>query len=177
MRVRPAQAADADVIARVHVAAWQHAYRGILSDDYLAGLSVERRRTMWAESIAKGTPTVLVAQAGEQVAGFSAVGPSRDPDAAAGDHEIWAIYLAPEHWSKGLGRDLWLASRALAVARGAGRLSLWVFANNPRARRFYERAGASIESGSTKTFQLGGVTLEEVRYVLPLSDPDRVPAS
>lgn len=170
-RVRAAQPADAGPIARVHVASWQHAYRGILPDAYLASLSVDQRSAMWAASIANGSPTVLVAEADETVAGFAAIGPCRDAD-AAGDLEIWAIYLAPDYWSQGLGHALWRASHAFAIQRSAGRLSLWVFANNPRARRFYERSGARVEPGSVKTFVLGGVTLEEVRYVLQLNHPE-----
>jgi GNAT superfamily N-acetyltransferase len=165
MPIRPATTHDAEAIARVHVASWQAAYAGILPVEYLAGLSVERRRTMWAVSIAKGMPHILVAVVDDQPVGFSAFGPCRDEGASPGDFEVWALYLARSHWSVGLGRQLWLASREAAVAQGARQISLWVIAGNRRAITFYEAAGFAPEVNSLKKFELGGVQLEEVRYV------------
>ena len=36
--IRRARPEDAEAVARVHVAGWRHAYRGLLPDDYLDGL-------------------------------------------------------------------------------------------------------------------------------------------
>ena len=44
-------------------------------------------------------------------------------------------------------------------------VSMWVIAGNERAIRFYERAGFVVEPESRKFFELGGATLEELRYV------------
>jgi hypothetical protein len=41
---------DAEAIARVHVDSWRTTYQGILPDEVLAGLSVERRRAFWAKA-------------------------------------------------------------------------------------------------------------------------------
>jgi GNAT superfamily N-acetyltransferase len=166
--VRVARSDDAAGIARVHVATWRHAYRDVLPAAYLANLSVDERSATWAAAIARDRPTVLVSEARDGIVGFSAVGPCRDTGSTAADHEIWAIYVAPEYWAAGVGRALWQASRALAVERGATRLSLWVFANNPRARRFYESVGMEREPASLQTFELGGIVLEELRYVVQL---------
>ncbi len=43
LRIREAGPKDAEAIANVHVRAWQEAYRGQLTDDYLDGLTVEDR--------------------------------------------------------------------------------------------------------------------------------------
>jgi hypothetical protein len=40
---------------------------------------------------------------------------------------------------------------------------LWVLASNEQARRFYEAAGWRPDGGA-QTIELGGATLEEVRY-------------
>lgn len=175
MAVRVARVDDAEAISRVHVESSQHAYREILPAEYLARLSVEQRRVMWTEAITNDRPTVLVAEEGGSVAGFCAVGPCRDKSAAATDQEIWAIYVSPHAWTRGLGRHLWRASRELAVGRGAARISLWVIANNARAIRFYEAVGLQAEAGSLQPFQLGGVTLQEIRYVHHLEREDERP--
>lgn len=164
MPTRAATSTDAEAIGQVHVASWQHAYRHILPAEFLAGLSVKKRQAMWAEAIATGRPHVMVAEADGRVVGFSAFGPCRDADASDAAFEIWAIYLAPSHWSQGLGRELWLASREALLERGARSVSLWVIANNERAIRFYNAAGFEAESSSLKTFELGGARIEEIRY-------------
>src|SRR5580700_11026321 len=45
--LRKAELIDAPKIARVHVASWLETYKGILPDEMLAALSVERRTHAW----------------------------------------------------------------------------------------------------------------------------------
>jgi GNAT superfamily N-acetyltransferase len=116
------------------------------------------------KSIASGQPQVLVAEVDSQVVGFCAVGPCRDDHAPVTTFEVWAIYLSPSHWSAGLGRELWLASRNWALAHGATDMSLWVITTNQRAISFYEAAGFEVARSSLKSSALGGVQVEEVRY-------------
>jgi len=44
-------------------------------------------------------------------------------------------------------------------------VSLWAIAGNERAIQFYLAAGFQPEPQSIKEFMLGGVQLQEVRYV------------
>lgn len=166
MNIRAASAADAKLIAEVHVASWQYAYRDLLPQEFLAGLSVVQREAMWATSLVKKEPSLLVAEVNNKVVGFSAFGPCRDDGSHPTDYEIWAIYLAPSHWSTGIGRQSWLRSREAMVGQGATRISLWAIVGNQRAARFYTAAGFRPESRSSKPFELGGVQLQEIRYVL-----------
>lgn len=46
MNVRAAASSDVEVIAKIHVMSWQHAYAGILPSDFLVSLSVEPRARM-----------------------------------------------------------------------------------------------------------------------------------
>ncbi len=170
MLIRPATTIDAEAIAQVHVASWQHAYRDILTPEFLASLSVSRRQTMWTESIATDLTHVLVAEVNGQVVGFSATGPCHDEGSSSTAFKVLAIYLSPPHWSMGIGRELWLALREVMIARGARSVSLWVIANNERAIKFYTAAGFVPEPNSITPFELGGVQIEEVRYVQQLDD-------
>jgi hypothetical protein len=43
--IRQAILEDAEAIAKVHVASWQAAYKGLMPAEFLASLSVERRKT------------------------------------------------------------------------------------------------------------------------------------
>jgi GNAT superfamily N-acetyltransferase len=164
MIIRPATPLDAHAIAEAHVASWQQAYRDLLPAEFLASLSITDRETLWTGSIAKKTP-ILVAIIDGELAGFIAIGPSRDQDAVPTTWEIWALYCSPDFWGQGVGRALWLAAREAVLAFGAKTVSLWVIVGNQRAMRFYQQAGFVIEPGAPLTFELGGATLEEIRML------------
>lgn len=171
VNVVPATAADAAEVARVHVASWRAAYAGIVAPATLAGLSVEARTAKWAESLAAGQSTVLVAKAGGSVAGWASFGACRDKGAPATEGEIWALYVDPAHWSRQVGCVLMQHALAQLQARGFVRCSLWVFPQNERAIRFYRKAGFAWDGRPPKTFELQGQTLQEVRYETDLCAP------
>ena len=83
MKLRPAVPGDAMAVARVHVRAWQAAYRGMMPDGYLAGLRPEDRaqRYRFASEDVRD-PATVVAIEDETICGFATTGPARDPDVA-----------------------------------------------------------------------------------------------
>ena len=169
MNVRPAGREDARDIAEIHVRTWQAAYPGIVPAEYLASLTVERYEAMWRENIAKGSPELLVAVEGDAILGWVAFGPSRDKGATRTNAEIWAIYVSPSHWKKGVGHLLWNHVQAKLRTQGFTTVGLWVFPENDRACRFYRAIGFEVEPASAKQFTLGGFSLNEIRYVRPIS--------
>ena len=158
--VRPAAVADAEALARVHVAAWQHGYRGLLPAALLDALSVEQRTERWRAQLS-GEPAARTWVTGEPVAGFASAGPSRDEDAAAGTGELYALYVHPDAWGRGIGGRL-MATALEALGDGA---TLWVLEGNERARRFYARHGWQRD-GAHRQEVRGTAVLDEVRYRL-----------
>jgi hypothetical protein len=79
MRIREAEARDAEILAQIHVRAWQEAYRGQLTDDYLDGLSVADRAEQWRGSLAHQRETwrTWVAEDGGAVIGWATTGAER----------------------------------------------------------------------------------------------------
>jgi GNAT superfamily N-acetyltransferase len=161
--VRRATPEDADEIARIQVQTWRVAYAHAFPADYLAGLSVDERRLRWAHTLAEGINDVFVAELEGAVAGFVSSGASEDEDEEAAPGELYAIYVEPGAWRHGLGRAL--LGRAEQALRTAGydEASLWVLADNPRTRRFYEAAGWSPD-GAKKPLTRGGTDASTVRY-------------
>lgn len=168
MNIRRAVETDALNVARVHVQAWQAAYRGIVPDDYLDSLSIEKREAIWKESIQRGIPELWVADFPLGIVGWVAFGSSRDSDAEAGAGELEAIYVAPEYWATGIGRALWLVAYRRLKELGFSSATLWVLAGNARAIRFYHAAGFQPNHDSQKEISLGGKSLKEVRYEMSL---------
>ena len=142
--VREATVGDAHGIAEVHVRTWQAAYRGLLSDGVLHGLSVETRAERWKALLAPSDAAsfTLVAEDVEEVVGFcSVVAPARDDDLGPRACEVAAIYVDPGRWYSGVGTALLEAAvRRLDDGRW-DEATLWVLKDNLRARRFYAKHG------------------------------------
>jgi GNAT superfamily N-acetyltransferase len=163
---RAARPADAEPLAAVHVRVWQEAYLGLMPPEHLAGLSVEAFVARWRTSLqdeATGTldrRTAVLTADGEPV-GFATIGRSRD-DPPRTAHELYAVYVLPDH--RGGGRADELVETAGRLA-GAGRaLSLWVLRGNERAHAFYRRNGFAPD-GTTKEYPPATVPVE--RWVRP----------
>jgi ribosomal protein S18 acetylase RimI-like enzyme len=156
--------ADAHSLARVQVQSWQTAYADLLPAPFLANLSIPERQAIWQKSIAQNHPRILLAEVENVIVGFCALAPSRDPDATPSTGEIWALYLQPTHWNQGIGRALWAATQQELRALGMSEVTLWVIPQNLRGVNFYRAAGCVEEPESLKTFLLGGVEVQEVRY-------------
>lgn len=161
--VRTASAADAEGIGRVHIGAWQAAYRGLVSDEFLDRLSdrLAGRIAWWHQRLAEGD-SVMVADDDGQITGFASYGRAEAPsDPEFG--EVYAIYVDAAHWGAGHGRALMRAALDALRAMDRSVAVLWVLESNARARRFYERGGWATD-GATKTEQIGGAPLLELRY-------------
>ncbi|MBC7274735.1 MAG: GNAT family N-acetyltransferase, partial [Streptomyces sp.] len=101
-----------------------------------------------------------------EIVGWGCHGPYRD-DAGTPGAELYALYVAPDHYGEGIGRALLKESLRRCAAAGHERMFLWVLKGNTGARRFYERSGFRAD-GTEEPFEAGGVEVPEMRYVRPL---------
>ncbi|WP_321801809.1 GNAT family N-acetyltransferase [Caballeronia sp. J97] len=162
LSVRLALPADAAEIARIHVKAWQAAYRSIFPAEYLDSLSIPKRRALWAELIARGMPRVMLAQRNDVMLGWIAWGASRDHDKGRTDAEIEAIYIDPAHWRKGAGRILIEEAINAAASEGYREMTLWALEENAHGLRFYKALGFALD-GVFRTERVGGCEVCETR--------------
>lgn len=180
--VRPAEPADAEDVARVYVRTWQSAYAGIVPASVLTALDeqlaeqADRIRQRWSSPERRAFRT-LVATAGGGPVGFATFGPYRLEGGSDGAvdpslGEVLAIYVHPDHQSRGAGRALLDAVVAALGNAGASEIRLWVLAENWPSRRFYERYGF-LADGASHLYRVEPpdgppVDLPEVRYALAL---------
>ena len=77
---------------------------------------------------------------------------------------MYAIYVLPEAWGSGAGTSLMAAFKDWLAQEGYTTAMLWVLADNPRARRFYEREGWQVDGSRVDTIR--GVEVEEALHRL-----------
>ena len=146
--IRPARADEAEAIVDAHAAAWDATLGGLIGRqlDDLAPRSERVARMRAGLAAPPEDAAVLVAESEGAIAGMGVV-----RDLGDGSGEVRDLYVVPDAWGTGVASTLLHALAEWLTQRGASRASLWVAADNARARRFYEREGwrlADEERGS-----------------------------
>jgi len=174
--VRDATAADAAAIASIQSACWHRAYGQTWPAEVFDSLGAQDLEMQWARAvIAPPGPgyRLLVATEGDQVVGFAALAPSADPDSHAGEAEIVAWEVHPEHQRSGHGGRLLNAIADHARSIGAHTLTIWLTPDDEPRRTLLASAGfgpdgAHREVALTDGWADSPVTMRQVRLLAAL---------
>ena len=171
--IREPVPADAEQLGRLHAAAWQATYKGIMSDAVLETQTPERRTRMWQRVIAApraARERILVAEVDGTVAGFAHTSVCRDEGSPDSLGELQAINLDPHRWGAGIGSALLEAAHQALADAGFADAILWVLPGNARARRFYEGRGWWADGVERDLDLPGGEKTPEIRYSRRLTE-------
>ncbi|MFC4950197.1 GNAT family N-acetyltransferase [Pseudonocardia sp. GCM10023141] len=155
------------------VRSWRVAYRGLLPDDVLAGLSVTDREPFWSDVLTTRPPhtRMVVATLASAVAGFVATGPPLVPadraDSTLGD--LYALYLDPGVWRRGIGTQLHAAAFDRLRSCAFTHAGLWVLDTNEPSLGFYHHHGWADTGRSHLDRGPGSTELREQRLHRDLS--------
>ena len=148
--VRPAQSDDAEALGGISARAFEVTYRGIVPDAALDEW-IEGGTASWQVALANREPDspsrAWVAVRDGTLIGYATTSPARanwlpPPDGAG---ELTNLYLDPDVIGTGVGRLLYEHAVSDLRDRGFDPLVVWAFRDNPRARRFYEARGLTID--------------------------------
>lgn len=162
--IREATALDAEAVSRVRVLSWRAAYRGIIDDACLDGMSIEAGTQRYLRTFAADPAaafTRVVADDAGRVTGFATAGIARG-SAPARRGEVYLLYLLPDTWRQGLGTRLMRSMARGLDRRGMASMVVWSLARNERACAFYERLGG--RPIDTRESPVGTQRLTEVAY-------------
>ena len=156
---------DSLEVARIHTLSWQKAYKGIVDQNFLDSIDIEKRAASWKTGIETNDPCIirLVSEKNNHILGFACGLENRTkielPDC---DAELWAIYVHPDHENQGAGKSLLEYFKEELRLAGKTRFCVWAIKENLPARRFYEKLGG-VPKGSKKV-KIGDQQLAEVGY-------------
>jgi GNAT superfamily N-acetyltransferase len=163
LTLRTALPHDAQQIAALHAASWRYAYRGALSDEYLARDIVSECAALWSSRLESPSPAqlVIVAEVDNDTVGFACAYANADIQ--------WGTLLDNMHVAqglqgKGIGTSLIgaIAQWCTLTISHKG-LFLWVLQSNVRAQRFYQGLGA-VNTGTDVWAPPGGGAVPRCRY-------------
>lgn len=146
--LRPAGPADADGLARLHLAVRIATYTGKIPQPALDADSLARRRSLWEERVADPARRIVVAEDAGRMVGLACAGPMPERpnghDPLPGyDAYLYSLYVDPSEQGSGLGKTLLGAVAARLVADGLHAMALHTVAA-AQARYFYEHLGAHL---------------------------------
>ena len=167
--IRSAGVDDAEAIAAVHTASLQASYRPLIPDR-IAPLVLDPpeaapRIPGWRRCLERPrVSTTLVACDNHAVVGFCTLRSTPGRGAGAATGEVWALFVRPSHWRRGIGRLLCERSLADARVQGFAGVETWELESNAAARRFFHALDFRPD-GETRIFlEHAGVSLRELRY-------------
>jgi len=166
VKVRRARPADVAAVAAIHVRSWQAAYKGILPEDVLAGISVAEREEHWRRLFAGNEHhwLNLVAEDETGLLGFCTVTtPGWDADAEGRLAEMGALYVEPDNWRQRIGSALLHTALEELAANAWSEVVLWVLPENRPALDFYSRFGFRVEDGVEKLEERSGRVVIRLR--------------
>jgi GNAT superfamily N-acetyltransferase len=158
--LRIATLEDAEAIARIHVETWRVSYAGMLPDDLLVGMSLEKQMRMWRRMLQGGETVVVAEDPRYGIVGFGSYGPSRS---ARRDFtgEVYTLYVLPDFQGLGIGQGLLRALFGALGREGHQAALIWVLAPNP-SRYFYEAMGG--KAVARRNTRMGDRTVPEIAY-------------
>lgn len=160
--VRRAERADAERIAKLHVATWQEAYSHLLPEGFFDEEHARKRHAMWQRILTdrRAEWSIAIAEVGDDAVGFAMTGPSfgQDGQDLPGGRQLYSLYVVEAMHGSGVAQAL------LDEVLGADEPAmLWVAKQNPRAIAFYPRNGFELD-GIEQT-DPGAPTITDMRMV------------
>lgn len=152
---------DVKGIAQVNFTAWRETYCGLIEDDFLNSISVERYKERWHLILSRGDShsfVIVIKNSEEEIIGYCSGGKAREPFQHF-EGEIYALYLLKNFHGKGIGKRLF--TEALKKLKGMGFKSFFLFVlhNNPTLS-FYRHYQPNVEAPAI--VKIGEHTYEDI---------------
>lgn len=164
LMIRRAIKNDAVSLADVLTSSWKSAYKDIIPAIELEQqTNFVQRKQMFEKMLEHPIGEFYIATDNAIPCGQFMFCKSRDSDLSE-YAEIVSIYVIENYWHKGVGTAMMKTALLRIADLGYKNTFLWVFKDNKRARRFYEKFGFVLD-GIEKESEFSNRAIE-VRYIL-----------
>lgn len=147
MVIRPFTPSDIHACATLHKQSRRESEKGVIFDSDLDRYDLDHFINNWTEWAGYKETRILVAEDDNKIVGFILFGKVQTrPDFDKGivpkyASEIYALYVHPDHFRKGIGRGLFIAACTQLRDQKLTSMILWALKKNKRACAFYDSLG------------------------------------
>lgn len=162
--IKNAKLEDVEIVSSIFADCWRKAYKRILPRKYLKKLQDDFMSEALVNLIKDETSNLKIIYKDDKIIGAAAFGKSNDKYHGTYG-EIYHIYIHPKYKRKGFGS--FLINSIVNDVRNCGykMCHLWVFRDNKKARKFYEKMDFEC-SDSIRYFEVNEAkdVFPEIRY-------------
>ncbi len=154
MDIRFAETTDLQQIADVYINNHRSTYQGLLSDDYLKGLTVDYGVQKWKQYMQDSKRKIWAAFEGTSFLGFVA---GMEDSELENTWYLDSLHVVPSARGKGVGTGLIRTIGRYALENGYAKMSICIVRGNDTAGSLYRKLGAKHlkyfedEFGGTKS--------------------------
>ena len=161
--IRKATIEDSYSIAKIKVECWKITYKGIVWDEYLSHLSIEKEAEKRKKKF-DNSPPFYVYEENNIIKGFIWCGQVIEDNNILDENifEIFAIYVNPSDKYKGIGTKLINFAKDEARKQNYIKVYLWCLKENFSGRKFYEKHLGKLKGEAI--VEIGQQDVNEVRY-------------
>lgn len=141
VQLRSAERGDEKALAYIQTESWKSAFQGILSDeDLIQRTNLQKTEAMYERVLSNPMIHVSLETVDGEPHCMAAWSRNRG---ALGETvaELICIHSLPDRWRQGYGSMMMEHVLSQMKEKGFDQVILWVFAQNTRARGFYEKHG------------------------------------
>jgi GNAT superfamily N-acetyltransferase len=151
--IRLAVPEDALDMAEIGMRSWEVAYKDIIPADFIREKNATRLE-QYKRIITDENANHYVIQKHGKTVGIMWIAPSPDDDMGNDCYDVHAVYLHPDYFRQGIGKQA--MDFAFDKARSLGKtiITVWVLEENIDAIRFYEKCGFKPD-GKSKPREYG----------------------
>ena len=175
--IREANVNDSLNISKLIISGWQTAYRGLIPDENLDNMSIEKTNERWKDLLMNKTSTEFVClyEENNKILGVIRFGNPID-NTEKYTAEIHALYVEPSLKRRGIGSKLFKYATDYFVSVSKTNMIIWCLKGNEPSIKFYEKMGGKIVE--TRKANVHDIDLEEVglEYSLGLNLREYIPS-
>lgn len=159
--IRQANKLDGYNIAKLIIAGWQTAYKGLIDDSFLNNMSVDILTKNWEINIESQNEfnNIYVYEEDNKILGIIRFG-KPDDSSSKYNAEIHVLYVEPSLKRNGIGSKLFAFAKSYFVNKNATDIIIWCLQSNLPSIKFYEKMGGKIVS--TRKAVINNIELTEV---------------
>ena len=163
INIRDIKKEDIPQVVDIQISGWRAAYKGMIDDEYLENMNVEKKIKM-REKDYKET-RFIVAEINNEIVGFCRYTDNMEktPETPEVDCELRALYVKPELKHNGIGKKMFQYAVNEFKNIGKTKMVLWCLKDNVLARKFYEKMGGKIIK--ERLIHIGNRDYEEVAFL------------
>ena len=151
---RDGRPGDGEALSKLFCESFAATFGHLYSEKDLAAFLCEKEAAAFEGELASSAFAFRLAEDDGVLAGYAKLGPNDLPgDAPPATLELYQLYVLEPWQGEGVGAALMDWTMNEARRRGATHLTLSVYVDNHRARRFYEKRG--FEEVGKYTFMVG----------------------